>query len=117
MALKLEEISEIYALEKLNNVKFEASLEYKKRNELFTYYDLVESFEDGFKIGKNSTWISVDKELPKEFESVLVASQYDDEILYEVAFMMNGKWIVKNCKPIAWMKIPKIKIKDGVLLH
>lgn len=117
MALKLEEISEIYALEKLNNVKFEASLEYKKRNELFTYYDLVESFEDGFKIGKNSTWISVDEELPKEFESVLVASQYDDEILYEVAFMMNGKWIIKNCKPIAWMKIPKIKIKDGVLLH
>lgn len=117
MALKLEEISEIYALEKLNNVKFEASLEYKKRNELFTYYDLVESFEDGFKIGKNSTWISVDEELPKELESVLVASQYDDEILYEVAFMMNGKWIIKNCKPIAWMKIPKIKIKDGVLLH
>lgn len=117
MALKLEEISEIYALEKLNNVKFEASLEYKKRNELFTYYDLVESFEDGFKIGKNSTWISVNEELPKELESVLVASQYDDEILYEVAFMMNGKWIIKNCKPIAWMKIPKIKIKDGVLLH
>lgn len=117
MALKLEEISEIYALEKLNNVKFEASLEYKKRNELFTYYDLVESFEDGFKIGKNSTWISVDEELPKELESVLVASQYDDEILYEVAFMMNGKWIIKNCKPIAWMKIPKIKIKDGVLLY
>lgn len=117
MALKLEEMSEMYALEKLNNVKFEASLEYKKRNELFTYYDLVESFEDGFKIGKNSTWISVDEELPKELESVLVASQYDDEILYEVAFMMNGKWIIKNCKPIAWMKIPKIKIKDGVLLH
>lgn len=106
MALKLEEISEIYALEKLNNVKFEGSLEYKKRNELFTYYDLVESFEDGFKIGKNSTWISVDEELPKELESVLVASQYDDdEILYEVAFMMNGKWVVKNCQPIAWMKI------------
>lgn len=115
MALKLEDISEIYALEKLNNIKFDGSIEYKKRNNLFTYFDLQESFEDGFKIGKNSAWISVDKELPKELESVLVAAKYDDEILYEVSFMMNGKWIVKNCKPIAWMKIPKIK--DGVLLH
>lgn len=117
MALKLEEISEMYALEKLNNVKFDGSIEYKKRNELFTYFDLQESFEDGFKIGKNSSWINVEKEFPKELELVLVAAQYDNEILYEVAFMMNGKWIIKNCKPIAWMRIPKIKIKDGVLLH
>lgn len=117
MALKLEEISEMYALEKLNNVKFEGSIEYKKRNELFTYFDLQESFEDGFKIGKNSSWINVEKEFPKELEPVLVAAQYDNEILYEVAFMMNGKWIIKNCKPIAWMRIPKIKIKDGVLLY
>ena len=111
MALKLEDISEIYALEKLNNIKFDGSIEYKKRNNLFTYFDLQESFEDGFKIGKNSAWISVDKELPKELESVLVAAKYDDDILYEVSFMMNGKWIVKNCQPIAWMKIPKFKIK------
>ena len=117
MALKLEDISEIYALEKLNKIKFEGSLAYKKRNELFTYFDLQESFEDGFKIGKNSSWISVEEELPKELESVLVAAKYDGEILYEVAFMMNGKWIIKNCKPIAWMKIPEIKIKDVVLLH
>lgn len=117
MAIKLENISEIYALEKLNNIKFEGSLEYKKRNELFTYFDLQEAFEDGFKIGKNSAWISVDKELPKELESVLVAAQYDDEILYEVAFMMNGKWFIKNCKPIAWMRIPKINLKNGLFLH
>ena len=78
---------------------------------------MQESFEDGFKIGKNSAWISVEEELPKELESVLVTAQYDDEILYEVAFIMNGKWIIKNCQPIAWMKIPKIKIKDGMFLH
>lgn len=111
MAIKLENISEKYALEKLNNIKFEGSIEYKKRNELFTYFDLQESFEDGFKIGKNSSWISVDKKLPKELEYVLVAAKYNDEILYEVSFMMNGKWIVKNCQPIAWMKIPNFKLK------
>ena len=31
MALKLEDISEIYALEKLNKIKFEGSIEYKKK--------------------------------------------------------------------------------------
>lgn len=117
MALKLEDISEKYALEKLNNVKFEGSLVYKKRNELFTYYDLQESFEDGFKMGTNSDWISVNEELPKELESVLVASQYEGEILFEVSFILNGKWKIKNAKPIAWMPIPKINLKNGKLLY
>ncbi len=51
-------------------------------------------------------WISVKERLPEELESVLVLSNYEGKYLYEVAFIMNGKWICHNNKPAYWMPIP-----------
>lgn len=55
---------------------------------------------------KQSPWISVKERLPEELESVLVLSNYEGKYLYEVAFIMNGKWICHNNKPAYWMPIP-----------
>ncbi len=30
----------------------------------------------------------------------------DEQDYYEVAFVMNGKWVCHNSKPIYWMPIP-----------
>lgn len=55
---------------------------------------------------KQSPWISVKERLPEELESVLVLSNYEGKYLYEVTFIMNGKWICHNNKPAYWMPIP-----------
>lgn len=55
---------------------------------------------------KQSPWISVKERLPEELESVLVLSNYEGKYLYEVAFIMNGKWICHNNKPAYWTPIP-----------
>ena len=55
---------------------------------------------------KQSPWISVKERLPEELESVLVLSNYEGKYLYEVAFIMNGKWICHNNKPAYWAPIP-----------
>lgn len=65
----------------------------------------------GFKAGaewqaKQSPWISVKERLPEELESVLVGTNYEGRYYYEVAFVMNGKWVCHNSKPICWMPIP-----------
>ena len=39
-------------------------------------------------------------------ESVLVGTNYEGRYYYEVAFVMNGKWVCHNSKPIYWMPIP-----------
>lgn len=44
--------------------------------------------------------------LPEELESVLVGTNYEGRYYYEVAFVMNGKWVCHNSKPIYWMPIP-----------
>lgn len=58
----------------------------------------------GFKNGaewqaKRSLWIRVEERLPEELKSVLVRSEYEGKSLYEVAFIINGKWKCRNGKP------------------
>lgn len=55
---------------------------------------------------KQSPWISVKELLLEELESVLVGTNYEGRYYYEVAFVMNGKWVCHNSKPIYWMPIP-----------
>lgn len=55
---------------------------------------------------KQSPWISVEERLPEELKSVLVRSEYEGKSLYEVAFIINGKWKCRNGKPTHWMPIP-----------
>lgn len=61
----------------------------------------ADEFKEGFISGaewqsKQSPWISVKERLPEELESVLVGTNYEGRYYYEVAFVMNGKWVCER---------------------
>lgn len=88
----------------------EAAREYCNNN--FPYSEYLDlTVETAFEAGadwqaKQSSWISVEERLPEELTSVLVRSEYEGKSLYEVAFVINGKWKCHNGKPTHWMPIP-----------
>lgn len=88
----------------------EAAREYSSQWAWNSQPDMWQSEKD-FKAGaewqsRQSPWISVKERLPEELESVLVETNYEGRYYYEVAFVMNGKWVCHNSKPICWVPIP-----------
>lgn len=101
MRQTVEEAAKAFA-EECRIVNIKAGLDYP--------YDEID-MRNAFKAGaewqsKQSPWISVKERLPEELESVLVETNYEGRYYYEVAFVMNGKWVCHNSKPICWMPIP-----------
>lgn len=101
MKQTVEEAAKAFA-EECRIVNIKAGLDYP--------YDEID-MRNAFKAGaewqsKQSPWISVKERLPEELESVLVETNYEGRYYYEVAFVMNGKWVCHNSKPICWMPIP-----------
>lgn len=101
MKQTVEEAAKAFA-EECRIVNIKAGLDYP--------YDEID-MRNAFKAGaewqaKQFSWISVKERLPEELESVLVGTNYEGRYYYEVAFVMNGKWVCHNSKPICWMPIP-----------
>ena len=47
-------------------------------------------------------WIPVEEELPKEMVCVLLKTEYEGHISFDVGFLMDGKFKTKNSKPTHW---------------
>lgn len=106
MKQALEEAAYDYAAQK---TKFRKDVlkEVDADDYISRHSDCMEDFQCGVQWqAKQSPWISVKERLPEELESVLVLSNYEGKYLYEVAFIMNGKWICHNNKPAYWTPIP-----------
>lgn len=101
MRQTVEEAAKAFA-EECRIVNIKAGLDYP-----YDEIDMRNAFEAGADWqSKQSPWISVEERLPEELESVLVETNYEGRYYYEVAFVMNGKWVCHNSKPICWMPIP-----------
>lgn len=57
-------------------------------------------------VKKEYSWVNVNDSLPPSMKRVLVRSEYEGESYFEVAFMMNGKWMCHNSTPTHWRPIP-----------
>lgn len=49
-------------------------------------------------------WYDADN-LPKERLSVLTKHEYEGQIIYDVSFVLKGKWMTRYNKPIAYRYI------------
>ena len=100
MKQTVEEAAKAFA-EECRIVNIKAGLDYP-----YDEIDMRNAFEAGAEWqAKQSPWISVKEQLPEELTSVLVRSEYEGKSLYEVAFVINGKWKCHNCKPTHWCHI------------
>lgn len=63
----------------------------------------IECFKDGVEFAQR--WIPVEEELPKEMVCVLLKSEYEGHISFDVGFLMDGKFKTKNSKPTHWRLI------------
>jgi hypothetical protein len=100
MKQTVEEAAKAFA-EECRIVNIKAGLDYP-----YDEIDMRNAFEAGAEWqAKQSPWISVKEQLPEELTSVLVRSEYEGKSLYEVAFVINGKWKCHNGKPTHWCHI------------
>lgn len=100
MRQTVEEAAKAFA-EECRIVNIKAGLDYP-----YDEIDMRNAFEAGAEWqAKQSPWISVKEQLPEELTSVLVRSEYEGKSLYEVAFVINGKWKCHNGKPTHWCHI------------
>lgn len=100
MKQTVEEAAKAFT-EECRIVNIKAGLDYP-----YDEIDMRNAFEAGAEWqAKQSPWISVKEQLPEELTSVLVRSEYEGKSLYEVAFVINGKWKCHNGKPTHWCHI------------
>ena len=81
----------------------QASVEYSKEqydHDPIMRFQCETYFEAGIEFAQR--WIPVEEELPKEMVCVLLKTEYEGHIIFDVGFLMDGKFKTKNSKPTHW---------------